>query len=148
MDTLNQLITIIDIEKENMSSNNYLQLCNNLQQLQKQCFIQHNEIQTIDTKAKKMYIKQLEHLRLSTYEKAHIIKQFCKYYNLQYNVEYNAESIRNFEHKMKEDLSCCGSIVYEVFKDEFKDFYNAKKMIILTAKEEMLIERISMFSLL
>ena len=146
MDNLQRLMTLIDNEKENISSNSYLQCCNNLQQLQKQCFIQHNEIKDIDTKVKNMYIKQLENIKLSIEEKASIIKQFCKTYNLKYNIENTSKSIKDFELQMKKDLNTCGPVVYDVFKQEFRDFYNERRTALLEEKEKMLIQRISMFT--
>jgi hypothetical protein len=141
MEALQTLMMLIDNEKENISSNTYLECCNNLQKLRKQCYIKHNQIKNIDTKAKNMYIKQLENLKLSSEEKSLIIKQFCNTYCLNYNV-----GIKNFELQLKEDLKDYGPIVYQIFKEEFKTFYNTRRAILLKTKEDILIQRIAMFS--
>ena len=142
MEELNNLMSLIDSEKENISSNSYLQICNNLQKLQKKCFIEYDQIKNIDDNAKYIYIKQLENITLSNYEKTYIVKEFCD----KYNLKYNNESVKFFIQKMKKDLISFGPLVYKVFKDEFVDFYNEKKELLLTIKEELLIQRIALFN--
>lgn len=142
MEELNNLMSLIDSEKENISSNSYLQICNNLQKLQKKCFIEYDQIKNIDDNAKYIYIKQLENITLSNYEKTYIVKDFCD----KYNLKYNNESVKFFIQKMKKDLISFGPLVYKVFKDEFVDFYNEKKELLLTIKEELLVQRIALFN--
>ena len=142
MEELNNLMSLIDSEKENISSNSYLQICNNLQKLQKKCFIEYDQIKNIDDNAKYIYIKQLENITLSNYEKTYIVKEFCD----KYNLKYNNESVKFFIQKMKKDLISFGPLVYKVFKDAFVDFYNEKKELLLTIKEELLIQRIALFN--
>lgn len=150
MEYLNSIIDLIDDEKENISSNSYLQICNNLKHLSSKCFVkfENNPLLDTDTYIKNIYINEINKCKcnkLSRSDKKQIIQKFCYKYHLNYNVINENISLHTFKEKLKNDLNSLGPCIKKVFIEEFKYFFELEKKEILTNKLSCLYKRLEMF---